>query len=214
MCCDDLLVVLNNVELGMGDLDMVEDCYVWFVGLVQVVCEVCVVLLKVGFSKWQFIVVVYWGQFDSWVQILLCVISVLCLFILMMWLFCIMVMWLVLWIVFSWCVMISVVCLIDSVFSVDWIFCLVWLFSVLVVLFRIRMGGFFKKVWVIVMCCFCLFDSMMLCLLMMVFSLFGRLFSKGLSCVCCVVLVILVFEVFSWLQVMFLCRLLLNRNMF
>lgn len=82
-------------------------------------------------------------------------------------------MWFVFLIVVSLWVIINVVWLIDSFVSDFWIVSFVFVFNVEVVLFNIKIGGFFKNICVIVRCCFCLFESFMLCLLIIVFRLFG-----------------------------------------
>lgn len=46
--------------------------------------------------------------------------------------------------------------------------CFEWVFRVEVVLLKIRIDGFFSSVCVMVMCCFLLFESFRLCLLIMV----------------------------------------------
>lgn len=85
-------------------------------------------------------------------------------------------------------------------FFIRWlsVFCMRCLFFVLrveVVLLRMRMCGFLSMVWVMVMCCFCLFERCMLCLLMVVLRLFGNFLMKVMVFVVMVVVLILFIDV-------------------
>lgn len=80
----------------------------------------------------------------------------------------------VLMMVDSWCVIMRVVWFVEIFLRVFWMFCFVFVLSVEVVLLRIRMGGFFKIVCVMVICCFLLFESFNLCLFIWEWYLLGK----------------------------------------
>lgn len=126
----------------------------------------------------------------------------------------IMIIWLVCLIVVSLCVIIKVVFFFVNFFSEVWIICFVFVLSVDVVLFKIKIGGFFKNICVIVNCCFCFLESLILCLLMMVLRLFGIFFiilERWVSFMICLIFLLLVF---NFLYVIFLWIVLENKKIF
>lgn len=102
-------------------------------------------------------------------------------------------------IVDKWCVIVIIVLFVIKLFKLVWIVVFIFELRVLVVLFNIKIGVFFRRIWVIVICCCWLFESFIFCLLICVvkfllFLLFFK-FLMNLSVLVCFVVVSIFFLV-------------------
>lgn len=133
----------------------VENCCEWFCW--EFLCDNVLLFLL-------FWVIVIFCNWMRELYVLFFFNRVVWLFILIIFFFCIIVIMFVFWIVERWWVIIIVVWFIIILFRVFCMICFEFVFSVFVVLFRRRMVGFFRIVWVMVIFCFWFFDICILCL--------------------------------------------------
>lgn len=125
-------------------------------------------LFELIICRWFFLGWEFWMLMKEEYVFFLSINNFLWELVLMIWLVCMIVIRLVLWMVDKWWVIMMVVCFIVVWFKVVWMICFDLEFKVLVVLFRSSIGGFLSKVCVIVIFCFWFLDICMFFLFIMV----------------------------------------------